>query len=90
MDLMVKMMGVAKEFGSQKAVNDMSLSIATGQAVAMLGPNGAGKTTIIAMMLGLLRPTSGHVRLWGSDPADARIHPLKSIVVPHIGKVPIE
>lgn len=70
----VEMTNVTKQFGSKVAVRDVSLAIEKGSAIALLGPNGAGKTTSIAMMLGLVRPSRGQVRLFGGDPSYARQH----------------
>lgn len=86
-DIVVEMIDAAKEFGSKQAVRSVSLAVARGSAVALLGPNGAGKTTSIAMMLGLLRPTHGQVRLFGGDPGSPRQHArmgvmLQSVSVP--------
>jgi ABC-2 type transport system ATP-binding protein len=53
------------------AVNDLTLQVTPGEIVAFLGPNGAGKTTTIDMMLGLARPNSGTVQIYGKSPADA-------------------
>jgi ABC-2 type transport system ATP-binding protein len=63
---------VTKRYGPLVALNDLSLSIEAGEAVALLGPNGAGKTTAISLMLGLRRPSSGTVRLFGRPPTDLR------------------
>jgi ABC-2 type transport system ATP-binding protein len=57
-----------KTYGELVAVDDVTLSVATGDVYGYLGPNGAGKTTSLRMMLGLIRPTSGEVRLFGRDP----------------------
>jgi len=69
---MVELKSVSKRFGDVQALDDISLSIDTGEVVAMLGPNGAGKTTSISIMLGTRRPTSGTSRLFGLDPRDLR------------------
>lgn len=61
---------VSKEFKGKRAVDEISLNIEEGSVVALLGPNGAGKTTTVSMMLGLIRPTGGTVRLLGGDPRD--------------------
>lgn len=67
--------GLRKEFASPAgpvgAVDGVDLEIAPGEVVAFLGPNGAGKTSTIDMVLGLSAPTSGTVRVFGADPADA-------------------
>jgi len=62
---------VSKHYGQVKAVNELSLEIPRGRTIAFLGPNGAGKSTSIDMLLGLRRPTSGTVRVFGKSPRDA-------------------
>ena len=57
----------SKIFGTQKAVDDLSLAVKKGEILGFLGPNGAGKTTTMKMLTGYLRPTSGSVRVAGSD-----------------------
>ncbi|MBQ9726697.1 MAG: ABC transporter ATP-binding protein [Kiritimatiellae bacterium] len=52
------------------AVDGLSLRAAPGEVVGLLGPNGSGKSTTIKMLLGLLRPSAGRVRLFGRDPRD--------------------
>jgi ABC-2 type transport system ATP-binding protein len=56
---------VHKHFGPIRAVDGVSLSIRRGEIYGLLGPNGSGKTTLIRLFIGLLRPTSGSVRLLG-------------------------
>lgn len=63
--------GVTRRFGAITAVDGLSLHIERGETVALLGPNGAGKTTAVEMLLGLLQPDRGTVRLFGGRPADA-------------------
>jgi len=60
---------VRKEFGELVAVRDLSLTVQRGELFAFLGPNGAGKTTTVKLLAGLLRPTSGTVRVCGFDVA---------------------
>lgn len=50
------------------AVDDISLNVPAGQAIAFIGPNGAGKSTTIKMLTGILQPTSGTARLLGLNP----------------------
>jgi ABC-2 type transport system ATP-binding protein len=56
-----------KLYGTKPAVSDLSLEIGSGQLFAFLGPNGAGKTTTIKMLVGLLRPSAGQLRIDGVD-----------------------
>jgi ABC-2 type transport system ATP-binding protein len=58
---------LTKAYGAVTAVNHISFSLAQGTTVALLGGNGAGKTTTIAMLLGLVMPSSGEVRVFGAD-----------------------
>jgi heme exporter protein A len=60
---------LSKRFGRTLAVNDVSVSLDVGSAVAVLGPNGAGKTTFLRLCTTLLRPSSGTIRLFGIDAA---------------------
>lgn len=73
----VQVENVRKEFGAFTAVSDVSFSVARGEIVGLLGANGAGKTTLIQMLLGLLSPTSGLIRVFGMDPEKDRIAILK-------------
>ncbi|MEO9133247.1 MAG: ABC transporter ATP-binding protein [Sphingomonas sp.] len=59
---------VTKRYGERLALDGLSLNLYRGEVVALLGANGAGKTTAIRHLLGLTRPTSGEVRLFGLDP----------------------
>ncbi|MER3444999.1 MAG: multidrug ABC transporter ATP-binding protein [Meiothermus sp.] len=63
---------VSKRYDSVKALEDVSLEVAQGEVLALLGPNGAGKTTAVSLMLGLMRPGSGRVTLFGQDPGSPR------------------
>lgn len=67
----VQLTGLTKRFGHVTAVDGLDLTIRRGEVVALLGPNGAGKSTTIDMLLGLLRPDAGEVRLYGDAPAKA-------------------
>ena len=62
--------GLAKRYGRQQAVADVSLEVRAGQVVGLLGPNGAGKTSVIKMLLGLVHPDAGEVMLLGEPAGD--------------------
>jgi ABC-2 type transport system ATP-binding protein len=64
----VEVRGLVKRYGEVVAVNGVDLTVDAGDVYGYLGPNGAGKTTSLRMMLGLIRPTAGSVRLFGRDP----------------------
>src|SRR5579872_6146382 len=68
---MIRLDRVTKQYGRKTAVRDLTLDIPAGELFAFLGPNGAGKTTTIKMMVGLLFPTAGAVRIGGHDLAAA-------------------
>ena len=59
---------VSKVYGQVRAVDGLSLDLRHGETVAFLGPNGAGKSTSLDMLLALRKPTSGRIRVLGSDP----------------------
>jgi len=61
-----------KKLARVEALKDLSLAIPKGEVFGFLGPNGAGKSTTIKTLMGLIRPTSGRVRLMGLDVTDAR------------------
>jgi ABC-2 type transport system ATP-binding protein len=72
---------LAKSYGSVKAVDGLSLRLDEGSVTGLIGPNGAGKTTTIKMVLGLLKPDKGHVRVFGEDPWDnSRMRSLVGVV----------
>jgi ABC-2 type transport system ATP-binding protein len=64
----VELRGLVKRYGELVAVDHVDLTVRAGNVYGYLGPNGAGKTTSLRMMLGLIRPTSGSVRIFGRDP----------------------
>jgi ABC-2 type transport system ATP-binding protein len=65
--------GVTKRYGAFTAVDDLSFTLGAGKILGFLGPNGAGKTTTVRMILGLVAPTAGRVKVLGeSDPARVR------------------
>jgi ABC-2 type transport system ATP-binding protein len=66
---MIEFDHVSRNYGSKTAVDQLTLTIPPGELFALLGPNGAGKTTTIKMLVGLLRPKAGTVRICGYDVA---------------------
>jgi len=75
MSSVVEFRGVEKVYrGGTKALKGVDLSIEEGEAVGLIGPNGAGKTTLAKLLLGLLKPTSGNVRIWDHECYDLPHH----------------
>jgi len=68
-DVIVETFALGKRYGTRWAVRDLQLRVHRGDVFGFLGPNGAGKSTTIRMLLSLIRPTTGEVRLFG--------HPLR-------------
>ena len=58
---------LTKQYGSQKSVVDLNIHVKRGRIYGLLGRNGAGKTTTMKMLLGLTKPTSGEVKIWGKS-----------------------
>src|SRR5262245_45704821 len=71
---MIELKHIVKKFGDLVAVNDLSLTVRSGEFFAVLGPNAAGKTTTIKVLTGLIKPTSGTARVAGFD---VQTHPLE-------------
>lgn len=67
MDPIVSVTKLQKSYGTFAAVKGISFSVNKGEIVGLLGPNGAGKTTTLAMMLGIISPTSGNISMFGKD-----------------------
>ena len=73
---------LTKQYGTQKSVADLNIHVQKGRIYGLLGRNGAGKTTTMKMLLGLTKPTSGEVLLWGKS-----LHGNEKKVLPRIGSM---
>jgi beta-exotoxin I transport system ATP-binding protein len=67
MALLLETKGLTKDYGSRRALADLTIAMAPGEIVGLLGPNGSGKTTALRLILGFLRPTKGQVFVSGHD-----------------------
>jgi ABC-2 type transport system ATP-binding protein len=72
----IEVSNLAKAYGKVVALNGVSLEVAEGEVLGLLGPNGAGKSTLMKIVVGILRPTAGYVKVGGmdvaKDPEDAK------------------
>ncbi len=83
MEFAVETRGLARTFGSKRAVDGIDLQVPAGSFYGFLGPNGAGKSTTIKCLTGLLRPSAGDIRILGIDPVANPVEiKLKVGVVP--------
>jgi len=64
---MIQVFGLTKDYGSRRAINDLTFNAEKGEILGFLGPNGAGKTTTMRILTGFLPPTSGKVTIGGYD-----------------------
>jgi ABC-type Fe3+/spermidine/putrescine transport system ATPase subunit len=80
--------GLAKSYGPTVALAGLDLHVAAGQTVALLGPNGAGKSTTIGLLLGLLSPDCGEVRVYGRSPSQAVADGLIGAMLQDAGLMP--
>lgn len=69
----IRLTRVTRLFGAFAAVNRFSLHVLPGEIVGLLGPNGAGKTTTVKMLMGMMRPTHGEIRVFGADCFEDRV-----------------
>src|SRR5579864_4899953 len=74
--------GVSRRFGGVQAVQDLSMTVGPGRITGLIGPNGAGKTTVVNLITGLLKLTTGSIRLGDRD-----IHQLPPHQVARLGVV---
>src|ERR1700681_1326391 len=78
---------VNKNYGSVRALHGVDFRVRAGQVVALLGPNGAGKTTAVKLLLGLMQPNSGRVRVLGGDPTNPG-NRMRTGAMLQVGRVP--
>jgi ABC-2 type transport system ATP-binding protein len=90
-DLVLETTKLSKRFKEVFAVDEVDLAVKRGEVFGFLGPNGAGKTTTIGMILGLIHPTAGEVRVMGEHVSPSHTAPLRrvgslvgSTMVPHL------
>lgn len=79
MEYIVQTENLSKSFGKEQAVSNINLKIRKGEIYGFLGPNGAGKTTTIRMLLGLMKPSSGTVKIFRKDLKKERINILAKV-----------
>jgi lantibiotic transport system ATP-binding protein len=79
MECLIETRGLTRRFGSRIAVDELNLSVPAAGVYGFLGPNGAGKTTAIRMLLGLIRPHAGEVRLFGVPVAGNRASLMRRV-----------
>src|SRR6266536_5040084 len=78
---------VNKNYGNVRALVGVDFRVRAGEVVALLGPNGAGKTTAVKLLLGLLQPNSGRVRVFGGDPTNPE-NRMRTGAMLQVGRVP--
>ncbi len=76
-----------RAYAAVTALRNLNLDLHAGELLALLGPNGAGKTTLVRMLLGLARPDSGIVSVFGADPHGGRVQPRLGAML-QVGRVP--
>lgn len=81
--------GVSFSYPGRSILNDVSLSVSSGEILVLLGPNGAGKSTLVKTISGMRRPAAGHVRIQGGDPArDSQTRRLAGFVPQQLAVYP--
>ncbi len=79
--------GVNKNYGAVRALRGVNFQVHAGEVVALLGPNGAGKTTAVKLLLGLMPPNAGRVRVFGGDPTNPA-NRMRTGAMLQVGRVP--
>lgn len=78
-DSIIEIRNLTKRFKDLKAVNDLNLNVYRGDVFGFLGPNGAGKSTTIRMLLTLISPTSGEIKIFGKSLHESRLEILRKV-----------
>lgn len=84
----VRMSNLSFRYGETAVLEHVSLEVQRGEFLGLIGPNGGGKTTLLRLLLGLEKPQSGNVLLFGADPRESRAWRLKTGVVPQYRETP--
>lgn len=79
MNSIIEVIGVTKKYKNISVVDDVSITLEKGKIYGLIGPNGSGKTTTIKMMLGMIKPTKGIVKVFGKEIRLSREEILKNI-----------
>ncbi|PEN08293.1 ABC transporter ATP-binding protein [Longimonas halophila] len=74
---MVTLTDVTKTFGAERAADNVSLHVPEGQTTVLIGPSGCGKSTLLRLIIGLIRPDSGTIRVDGTTLSDANLRTLR-------------
>lgn len=82
MDALVRVDGISKTFGSRRAVRDLRFHVFPGEVFSLLGPNGAGKTTAVRMLIGVIRPDQGQIRITIDGVTSGSLPPLQTGYLP--------
>jgi len=82
----IEVNNVSFSYNGQSVLENISFSVNTGDYVGLIGPNGGGKTTLIKIILGLLKPTTGTVRIFGKDIKEFKEKSLIGYVPQHVSK----
>jgi ABC-2 type transport system ATP-binding protein len=85
--LVASLENVNKNYGDVRALHGVNFQVRAGEVVALLGPNGAGKTTAVKLLLGLMQPNSGKVRVFANDPTNPE-NRIRTGAILQVGRVP--
>jgi branched-chain amino acid transport system permease protein len=85
---LVECRGVARHYGGVRAVDDVSLTIRSGEIIGLVGPNGSGKTTLVNLLSGTVRPTRGTITIGGRDTAGLPPHRIAHLGMARTYQIP--